>query len=88
MEDDVLDVARVELGDTREIASWVSLRSTQATGVEQSGCRDMASSLLALMANAWVGEAIEDVHDKVDQDHQAGDQQNAVLHHRVVARAD
>ena len=30
-------------------------------------------SPLALMANAWVDQAIEDVHDKVDQDHQAGD---------------
>jgi hypothetical protein len=27
----------------------------------------------ALMTDAWVGKAVEDVHYEVDQNHQAGD---------------
>ncbi|MNY83841.1 hypothetical protein D3C86_2269050 [compost metagenome] len=40
------------------------------------------------MTDAWVGQAVEDIHDEVDQDHQAGDQQDAVLDHGVVTGTD
>src|SRR5690606_3470771 len=61
--------------------------STLRQGTRETGQETLWGSL-ALMANAWIGQAIQQVHGEVDEDHQAGDQQDAVLHYRVVAGAD
>ena len=40
--------------------------------IPRSGCGSDGMKI-ALVTDAWVGKAVEDVDDEVDQNHQAGD---------------
>src|SRR5207249_5116014 len=41
-----------------------------------------------LVPNAWIEDDVEDIHDEVDQDVDAGDDEQHALDHRVVAPHD
>src|SRR6185312_3197216 len=57
-------------------------------GTASSGSAPVPSlaTVASAMADPRIDDAIEEVDDEVDADHQCGDEQDAALHYRVVAR--
>src|SRR6266542_3744090 len=55
-----------------------------SSGRSSSGRVRMNSHLR--MANAWVHDAVEQIDDEIHADHDGGDQEDAALDHRIVAR--